>query len=898
TPTKKASVLDRWNPSQWSPSPGSSPVSASPLRKAKTTDIYDTRSEFSPSPEPKRPAPPLKAKSQTNSSSSPAKAPSKARSAHGDSFPLGSSNTLFSYIKPMKTGDAPPTDAAENQQQQRAKTPSKQVDYERSYGARIDEHGVRARSRSRTRSDSPSTKAAFPARGDTKADLASEASRRPLSHPTKDRARVRRKGTTDTMTGGLAQDTAKETNPAASDWTPSVPENTKLLISTAKVAPSTIEISASPTVMQPQEARTVAPQPRGENIRRLQDSWENQAPIGVRPLRKPSLATPSPTRESFGSAPSNTKPIKQALPGLANVHNVVPPPSPPLTPPLTVCAETESRPPSSPGRHSRIPSTGSRPTVMAVAQTFNTNEVASLSPTVPSFLRSPTAPTSPRSPISPLREERSGGWDEVGSERTITPAAIKAERRRSNYDKYANFTLPVLTEEKTPVSSPAGTLKKVDVTTVHKDAQQDGQVSERVEGQTRGPDMSQLKVHIDVTDESVPPVNAAKIWDQRLPMYVPVPDLRAISVEVLCIDGGSTVEIMRGTSGAFMFYDTEIIAVVHRAKSRASGLVATKVWSWRGRRCEAGEREERKMLELAKRYGTALIKCEQCGEPQELVHVLGGSLIVRQGKRSLWSAENTTMHRARTWAGLLLIDEVDLNVRSLCSGFSYCVSVLDTLWVWYGCGSAPAERDAALRYAQMLTSASASEKDLVEVEEGEEDEMFWMYLGEDGYARADYWKWRKGEKGVDPRVWFVDYSKSGSEIRELETLPPVAKVRNAVLVLHLAYEIFVLVGSEARGERRDIKTGLTFAQELSSHTARSKPFRPPVHVLIFPSQIPVDLRAAVRGLDDEAIHNTDTPDHMNLLTLDGAWAHIQQKVWDRKDLEDGSMMPLGVSPVI
>lgn len=40
-------------------------------------------------------------------------------------------------------------------------------------------------------------------------------------------------------------------------------------------------------------------------------------------------------------------------------------------------------------------------------------------------------------------------------------------------------------------------------------------------------------------------------------------------------------------------------------------------------------------------------------------------------------------------------------------------------------------------------------------------------------------------------------------------------------------------------------------QELSQHTSRLKPFRPPAHVLIIPSRIPLDLTAAVRGLEEE-----------------------------------------------
>lgn len=231
------------------------------------------------------------------------------------------------------------------------------------------------------------------------------------------------------------------------------------------------------------------------------------------------------------------------------------------------------------------------------------------------------------------------------------------------------------------------------------------------------------------------------------------------------------------------------------------------------------------------------------------------------------------MHRARSWSGLILIDEVDLHVKHLCSGYSYCVSVLDTLWVWYGCGSVQTEREAAKRYSQHL----GSDKNIVEVEEGQEDEMFWMFLGDEGYANANYWKWKKQapgvEKNIDPRIWMVSDAGNGGEIQELETFPAAEAVK-AVVVLHLAYEVFVLVGSLVRGSRHEIALGLTFAQELSQHTSRLKPFRPPVHVLILPSRIPLDISAAVRGLVEEDLNASEVPDHMNLLSLDEAWQQV------------------------
>jgi hypothetical protein len=56
---------------------------------------------------------------------------------------------------------------------------------------------------------------------------------------------------------------------------------------------------------------------------------------------------------------------------------------------------------------------------------------------------------------------------------------------------------------------------------------------------------------------------------------------------------------------------------------------------------------------------------------------------------------------------------------------------------------------------------------LVEVEEGKEDDSFWMFLGQDTYAHADYWRFRKQatDDYVDPRIWRVDCSAKAEPVR-------------------------------------------------------------------------------------------------------------------------------------
>ena len=97
-------------------------------------------------------------------------------------------------------------------------------------------------------------------------------------------------------------------------------------------------------------------------------------------------------------------------------------------------------------------------------------------------------------------------------------------------------------------------------------------------------------------------------------------------------------------------------------------------------------------------------------------------------------------------------------IRNLCSGYSYCTSILETFYVWHGRGSSPAEQSAALAYAKQL---APSEDNIVELTEDESqaEEMFWMMLGDGDYANADYWKWRSNAPSLDPRIWVVDASR-------------------------------------------------------------------------------------------------------------------------------------------
>jgi hypothetical protein len=174
----------------------------------------------------------------------------------------------------------------------------------------------------------------------------------------------------------------------------------------------------------------------------------------------------------------------------------------------------------------------------------------------------------------------------------------------------------------------------------------------------------------------------------------------------------------------------------------------------------------------------------------------------------------------------IFIDQVDIGIKNLCSGFSYCVSILSTVYVWHGRGSTPVERTAAVEYAKTLTSNPDEISVLIE-NEGDDDEMFWMVLGDDAeYAKADYWRWRPSV-GFTPRIWSVDSSRKNAvssfpssrrsisytvcQISPVQSFRQETAPHGSVYILDCVFEFFVLIPSGARGKRRDIRLALAAA---------------------------------------------------------------------------------------
>jgi hypothetical protein len=388
--------------------------------------------------------------------------------------------------------------------------------------------------------------------------------------------------------------------------------------------------------------------------------WKDQAIIGVKPVTS-AQATSMPASQA--KVPSNSS-VWRALPGMAktsslptpqktmkseekkaesrstdqvNTSNIVkssskakeatptekpaiqptqkleklkPQPAPTVVPETDKKQEKQSLTPPSPRtKHARIPSTGNRATVMDIAQALAQPGSA---PTTDTTVLSISTDSEKPAPAPPSPTAR-----------TLSPPSANTERRKSSIEKYSAFAMPALKEEKSPAPSPAGSVRKSSFNeAARQDKPQDLKppsqaVVAPAEKPSRAPSITtskniNIRAHVHRSylsasapkEQPLPKVNVPALLADTLPKFQPNPDMRDISLDVMTINGSAASSIARDPN---IFYDAEVLAVIHRAKSKSSGLVETKVWGWLGKQSQLGEKEEKKLNELAKRYNTPLV---------------------------------------------------------------------------------------------------------------------------------------------------------------------------------------------------------------------------------------------------------------------------------------------------
>lgn len=262
-----------------------------------------------------------------------------------------------------------------------------------------------------------------------------------------------------------------------------------------------------------------------------------------------------------------------------------------------------------PFKHARNRSTGSRPSAMEMAQAFN--EITEGKEAETHNITSVTIPE-PTSPTVSLPKGRG----------PLTQS--QAEKRKSTYEKYSSIILPALLEEATPTTSPAGTVRVAtepldcyrnkagpseksviaqessSSNPADQDLPRDGEPN-MMSDEARKVDsvLNQFESDVKLDDDQI-----ADLLKPQPPPLQTTNDIQTISVEFLSIIGSAAIVV---SGPQCIFYDSEILAVVHRVKSKASGLASTSVWCWLGKETQLGDREDKKLQELSRRYGTSAV---------------------------------------------------------------------------------------------------------------------------------------------------------------------------------------------------------------------------------------------------------------------------------------------------
>jgi len=111
-------------------------------------------------------------------------------------------------------------------------------------------------------------------------------------------------------------------------------------------------------------------------------------------------------------------------------------------------------------------------------------------------------------------------------------------------------------------------------------------------------------------------------------------------------------------------------------------------------------------------------------------------------------------------------------------------------------------------------TTTSDDGSIVELEEGSEDEMFWAMLGDQPYARAEYWQWRRDLHPTHaPRLFRINGTKGKDAVKLVQNqLSARDLVPDGVFVLDAVFEVFVVVGRDARDKRTDIRLALYIAE--------------------------------------------------------------------------------------
>jgi len=193
------------------------------------------------------------------------------------------------------------------------------------------------------------------------------------------------------------------------------------------------------------------------------------------------------------------------------------------------------------------------------------------------------------------------------------------------------------------------------------------------------------------------------------------------------------------------------------------------------------------------------VRVVQNKEPNHFLVLFKGKMVVHNG--AVDSAQPNAVHlyhvRGTNDLNTRAV-EVEATAHSLNSNDSFVLKKDQKLYSWYGKGSNEDEKQLALRIAKCFETTNITVK---EIEEGNEDNIFWSLLGGKATYASDPYLQEVALR--NPRLFHCSNASGAFKVEEILNFTCDDLINDDVMILDTHRELYVWVGNNANAEEKE-----------------------------------------------------------------------------------------------
>jgi len=213
-------------------------------------------------------------------------------------------------------------------------------------------------------------------------------------------------------------------------------------------------------------------------------------------------------------------------------------------------------------------------------------------------------------------------------------------------------------------------------------------------------------------------------------------------------------------------------------------------------------------------------------EPDHFLNLFKGEIVIKFGgvasgfknvdeEDELVSDAAQLYHIKGTSATNTRAVQVPLKTSSLNSADAFVLNTADTQYIWYGKGCETVEREYSLKAAQFIWDG----QDVMEVEEGEEPELFWAALGGKGpYSNA-----AELQSDVrEPRLFHCSNASGVFDVEEMFNWSQEDLMMDDIFMLDTFNTVYIWIGPDSNEteKKKSFEMAVEYVKEASAHDGR------------------------------------------------------------------------------